>query len=178
MLAMGISLAGWFGPLAVITGAHTNPAGGSYRVKGTTFEIFNADTGKWHAMFLVGANGEQRPVFGAGDATAADADAAMMSATGGASWRCPSGLFELFDGDTAKYHALWVVGAAGEERLMALNSDAGAAGSSVAMGLSGTNYRVSGGLWQFKNMDTGLYHTLKAIGAEGEVRELICAGTA
>lgn len=78
-----------------------------------------------------------------------------------------AGKLQLKNTDTGLYHTLWVVGVVGEEQLQI---DQPGDGPIVVTGLVpsyGNNFRLKNGYLQFKNTDTGLFHTLTAVGPAG-----------
>ena len=78
-----------------------------------------------------------------------------------------AGKLQIKNTDTGLYHTLWVVGQPDQEQLQL---DQPGDGPIVVTGLIptyGNNYRLKNGNLQFRNADTGLYHTLTVVGSEG-----------
>jgi len=69
--------------------------------------------------------------------------------------------------DTGLYHTLWVVGAVGQEQTQLDQPGDAAIVVSGLIPIYGNNYRLKNGYLQFKNIDTGLYHTLNVAGPVG-----------
>ncbi|HMJ65559.1 MAG TPA: hypothetical protein VK615_09425 [Candidatus Binatia bacterium] len=78
-----------------------------------------------------------------------------------------AGKLQLKNTDTGLYHTLWVVGAVGQEQTQLDQPGDGAIVVSGLVPIYGNNYRLKNGYLQFKNSDTGLYHTLNVAGPVG-----------
>jgi hypothetical protein len=100
-----------------------------------------------------------------------------LPASGG-NYQYNAGKFQLKNLDTGLFHTVWVVGQPNAEQLQ---TDQPGEGPIVVTGLvpqAGNNYRLKAGNLQFRNLDTGLYHTLHIVGAPGFEMTQIATGEA
>jgi len=115
------------------------------------FALINNDSGNWHLFHVEGALNEENAWWE--DAVPLVPIGAVIGS--GLNYEfSTSARFRIKNTDTAKYHGIWMVGAANEEQL-----EIGASGSSdpdVTL-LTGPRFRFSLNQFWMKNVDTGLW---------------------
>lgn len=146
-----------------------NPSGGSWRVKGNNFQIWNLTQSAWVTIFITGAEGFEQIAFGGADTSAADvfADCVYMGkADSGASWRVQGGNFQLYNTVTAAWYTLYIIGAAGVEQF-ALS----AADFSFSLGVgymqqakTGDSWRIVSGNFSLWNLTQSIWQAIFATG--------------
>jgi len=151
------------GPL----GSMYAPASGSnYQKRAGDLQLYNVDTGMFNAVGFVGSAGSESPSFGDGDVSATALNWKAGLSNYGLNYQLKDTKLQWKNPGTALYHTVWVIGGAGMETL---SWEAGEAQfiSAGIVPLQMVNARVRDGYLQYKNRDTGKYHTLFTLGEDG-----------
>lgn len=187
MLALGLGLNRWLaiagGGIAVppLDVLRVSPADANYRILTKQHQLWNPDTAGFHGWFPSGPAGAIQTAWGAKDATASDPDADAVDYDPDADFWFVAPLLLMWNPITAGYHAPWIDGEDGAEEIVwGLQSDA-----PEPLGAPGTiprnpplgNFRVTElNIFQLAHATSGKFHTVWAVGADGQVRESIGVG--
>jgi hypothetical protein len=151
----------------------TNPTDGTYRVKTNVLQIWNDTTELYHPFFCDGH--DVVSVYGAGDASAADADADMTASPVDGTYRVKNKNLQAWNEITELYHEFYPYGPNGG--IVTIWGDGDSSPADPDEAINGNDpdadFRVinNGTTLQKWNPYTEQYHTLTLTGANAAIRE-------